>query len=96
MSRDRGQAVLPLVAVVLLVVAAMLGTARLAERAVGSARAQVAADATALAAVQAGYDAAVDVAERHGATLISVVGDGDDVLVDVAVDGQRGQARAGR
>jgi hypothetical protein len=96
MSRDHGQAVMPVVLVVVLVTLTLLGTAQLAERAVVSGRAQLAADAAALAGVQAGAPAAVEAAQRNGSTLTSFAIDGDDVVVAVELDGHQAQARAGR
>jgi hypothetical protein len=95
-TSDRGQAIVPLALLVVMVALAVVGTARLADRAVTSSRVQLAADAAALAGVQAGAGAAAAAAERNGSTLTSFDLDGNDVVVAVELDGHSAQARAGR
>jgi Flp pilus assembly protein TadG len=57
-------------------------------------RAQSAADAAALGGVTGGVDVATGLAERHGATLVSYVDDGDRVTVIVRVDDSTATASA--
>lgn len=96
MQHDAGQAVVPLITLMVMAVLAVLGVARLAERVIVSNRAQVAADAAALAAVQAGAEAAVEAAQRNGATVVTIVDHEGDVTIEVALDGHQAQARASR
>lgn len=57
-------------------------------------RAQSAADAAALGGVTGGVAAATDLAERHGATLVSYVDHGDRVTVVVRIDESTATASA--
>jgi outer membrane lipoprotein SlyB len=57
-------------------------------------RAQSAADAAALGGVTGGVDLATGLAERHGATLVSYVDNGDRVTVIVRLDGSTATASA--
>lgn len=77
---------------VVLVLAALVavGTARLGVAVVAEHRAQVAADAAALAGVRGGEVAAADLAMANGARLVSFERSGNDVVVVVA----RGEANA--
>jgi Flp pilus assembly protein TadG len=77
-----------------LVLALTLGVARLGGAVVDAARAQTAADAAALAAVEGGAVAAERLAEMNGARLVSCVCDSDPVEVTVIVGRARAVARA--
>lgn len=92
--RDDGQAVLPVLIVVGLSAALLLGLAPVVERVVTTARARVAADAAALAGVVGGPAAAGRLAAANGAGLVSFRRVGSDVLVTVTVDGVLATARA--
>jgi Flp pilus assembly protein TadG len=91
---DQGQATVLVAAVLAVTVLATAGIARLGGAMVDASRAQAAADAAALAAVEGGADAAVRLADRNGARLVSVSRVGDDVVVVVEVDGASATARA--
>ncbi len=72
-SGDRGQAgVLVLIVTTVLFVSLAAGTVGLGARLIDRTRAQTAADAAALAALQGGRTSAEVLAQRHGATLVSV------------------------
>jgi hypothetical protein len=94
---DRGQAVPWVVLATLLAGMAMLALARLGSEAVGSARAQTAADAASLAAAAGDDDGAESLARRNGSELAVVrrsgaVGRRSEVAV--VVDGRGGAASA--
>lgn len=57
-------------------------------------RAQSAADAAALGGVTGGAEVAAELAERHGATLVSFVDDGEVVTVVVRIDSSTATASA--
>ena len=95
-AADRGQAVVLLLAVVVLIVLSMVAVGRFGARVVGIEQAQIAADAAALAGVDGGRAAAARLADANGAALVSFTAIGDDVLVTVVVDGVRATARASR
>jgi hypothetical protein len=96
-SRDRGQ-----VGVLVLMVAAVLfgalsaATAAIGARMVERTQAQTAADASALAAVAGGHGAALSLAQRNGATLVTFTrGPGArDVTVVVRVGAATASAAA--
>jgi hypothetical protein len=93
-SSDEGQA-LPLIVVAVLVAAvAALALGRLGTRAIGSARAQTAADAAALAGVRGGYPAASRLAEANGARLVWFTLNGREVRVRVEADDAVAEAHA--
>lgn len=81
------------VALVLAALAA-LGTARLGVVMVQRQRAQVAADAAALAGATGGEGAAMALAAANGAVLIDFERFGDDVVVRVTVGEVDAEARA--
>lgn len=83
--RDQGQAVLAMVAVVAVVGLLGVGVAEVGVVLVDQARARTAADAAALAGTSGGPVAAASMAAGNGATLVSFVHDGDDVVVVVRV-----------
>lgn len=94
--RDRGQAVMLVLGVTVLVAVILMATARFGARLVEIEQAQVAADAAALAGVVHGRTAAAALAERNDARLVSFRQLGDDVIVMVDVHGARATARATR
>lgn len=96
MVRQQGQAVTAVVVVVTLTMLSLVAMARLAETAVMSTRAQLAADSVALAAVQGGVEAATSVARAHQVVIVALSDQGDDVVVDIELNGQRSTARARR
>ena len=70
------------------------GGAEFAGDVIDAARARTAADASALASVQGGRDAAAVIAEANGATLVDWRAVGDDVVVVVQVGDAIASARA--
>jgi hypothetical protein len=92
--RDRGQAVMLLLAVVVIAVLSVVAVGLFGQRIVDRGRAQTAADAAALAATTGGRAAATRLATRNGAILVGYTETGDAVTVVVDVDGQRATARA--
>jgi Flp pilus assembly protein TadG len=93
-SDDRGQATVVVAAVLTVAVLATAGLARFGGAMVDTSRAQAAADAAALAAVDGGADAAVRLADLNGARVVSVSHIGGDVVVVVDIDGATATARA--
>jgi hypothetical protein len=96
-NNDRGNAAL----MVMMVAAALATTSAAAVLTVGGhvidrTRAQTAADAAALGALQSGREAAVALAHRHGATLLSyeMVADVHRVIVVVRVGDSTARAAA--
>lgn len=94
MGKERGQAVVLLLAVVAMASLAVVGVGRFSQRIVDRGRAQTAADAAVLAATTGGRSAAARLAADNGAALISYAAAGDVVTVVVEVDGERATARA--
>ncbi|MBI5088540.1 MAG: hypothetical protein HZB15_06685 [Actinobacteria bacterium] len=94
MRSDRGQAVLMVAVVVVLVAIVALGLAHAADVVLERQHAQTAADAAALAGVQGGRPAAARLAAANGATLVSFVQEGATVTVVVATGEVRARARA--
>ena len=93
-GRDRGQAVVLLLAVVVFAVLSLVAVGLFGRRVVDRGRAQTAADAAALAATIGGRPAAERLASSNGGRLISY-GESDDVVVVVVdVGGERATARA--
>ena len=91
---DSGQAVVLLLAVVVMAALSVVATGQFAQRIVDRGRAQTAADAAALAATGGGRAAAQRLAAGNGAVLIGYAETGDFVTVVVDVDGERATARA--
>jgi hypothetical protein len=92
---DAGQAMVAVVvtaAAIAMVATVALG--RLGGDAVSASRARAAADAAALAAVSGGEQAARELVARNGATLVSWVRTGDEVIVTVRVGDALASARA--
>ncbi len=93
-GRDRGQAVVLLLAVVVMAATAVLAIGAFSERIIDRGRAQTAADAAALAATVGGQLAAQRLASSNGGHLVSYSEAGDAVVVVVEVGGERATARA--
>jgi outer membrane lipoprotein SlyB len=93
-SRCRGQAVILLLAVVVMAALAVVAVGQFAARIVDRGRAQTAADAAALAGTTGGQRAAGQLAADNGGHLLSYRQRGDEVTVVVEVRGQRATARA--
>ena len=93
-GNDRGQAVILLLAVVVLAALSVVGVGLFSVRIVDRGRAQTAADAAALAATSGGRSAAVRLASSNGAVLVGYSEDADVVTVVVDVDGEKATARA--
>lgn len=91
---NRGQAVVLLLAVVVMAALGVVAVGLFSERIVDRGRAQTAADAAALAATIGGRSAAARLATGNGARLVSYTQVGDAVTVVVEVDGERATARA--
>ncbi|MEP7203278.1 MAG: hypothetical protein ABI894_11740 [Ilumatobacteraceae bacterium] len=91
---ERGQAVVLLLAVVVMAALGLVAVGLFGERIVDRGRARTAADAAALAATVGGHSAASRLAARNGAQLVSYSESGDSVTVVVDVDGERATARA--
>jgi hypothetical protein len=94
MSRDRGQAVVLMLAVVVVAVLTAVAAGEMGHRIVVRARARAAADAAALAGATGGQAAAERLAAANGATLVSFLRDGGDVAVVVSLGGESATARA--
>ena len=93
-GRDRGQAVVLLLAVVVIAALSVVAVGLFSERVIDRGRAQTAADAAALAATIGGRSAAQRLASSNGGRLISYSESGDVVFVVVEVAGERAIARA--
>lgn len=93
--KDRGQA-LPLVVGVLAIVAVFVaGIGVVAGHSIDAARARTAADAAALAGVEAGQGAAAALADVNGGVLVEFhTSEGGDVVVRVRVGRATASARA--
>jgi hypothetical protein len=92
--RDNGQAVVLLLAVVVMAALSVVAVGLFGQRIIDRARAQTAADAAALAATQGGRAAAQRLAAGNGAVLVGYAEAGDVVTVVVEVHGERVTARA--
>ncbi|HEX4983905.1 MAG TPA: hypothetical protein VFV63_19520 [Ilumatobacteraceae bacterium] len=94
-KRDRGSASVMVVLVAVgFTVAAGAGLAQLSRDLIDVSRARSAADAAALASVEGGREAATELAATNGATLVSWVQVGSDVVVEVRVGNAVATARA--
>ena len=94
-ERDRGSVLLLVVFVaVAFTVAAGAGLAALSRDLVDVTRARSAADAAALASVEGGQAAAVELATVNGAEIVSWAQVGPDVVVEVRVGDAIARARA--
>ncbi|TPW10882.1 MAG: hypothetical protein FD127_3523 [Acidimicrobiaceae bacterium] len=94
-GRDRGQAVLLCALVVVVAALVSVGVTEVGAAMIDRQRAQMAADAAALAGVGGGRAAATDVARRNHATLVNFERSGSDVVVVVVAGSARATARAG-
>jgi secretion/DNA translocation related TadE-like protein len=92
--RDRGQATVLLLACVAFIAITAAAAGAFGARLVARHRAQVAADAAALAGTIAGEPAAQRLATANGAQLVSYGEVGEAVTVVVEVHGERATARA--
>lgn len=95
-DRDSGQAIALVLAVIVIAVVFAVAIARFSSRLIESQQAQLAADAAALAGVVGGREAAERLAAANGATLVSFVAVGDEVIVEVMIGTESAQARATR
>jgi hypothetical protein len=93
-KEDRGQAVILLLAVVVMAALSVVAVGLFSGRIVDRGQAQTAADASALAATSGGRSAAQRLAAANGARLIGYTEVDDAVTVVVEVDGERATARA--
>jgi hypothetical protein len=91
---DRGQAVVLLLAVVVMAALSLVAVGAFGGRIVDRGRARTAADAAALAATTGGRAAAVRLAADNGGRLLSYSEAGDVVTVVVDVGGEQATARA--
>jgi hypothetical protein len=91
---ERGQAMALLLVVVVMAALAVVAVGQFGLRLVDRGRAQIAADAAALAATTGGRSAAARLAAGNGAVLTSYIEEGGAVTVAVQVDGQQATARA--
>ena len=92
--RDSGQAVVLLLAVVVMAALSVVAVGLFGQRIIDRGRAQTAADAAALAATEGGRAAAQRLAADNGAALIGYAEAGDVVTVVVELNGERVTARA--
>ena len=91
---ERGQAVVLLLVVVVMAALAVVAVGQFGQRLVARGRAQIAADAAALAATTGGRPAAAHLASDNGAVLVSYSEAAGAVTVMVEIDGQRATAQA--
>jgi type II secretory pathway component PulK len=94
--RDAGQAVLLVVAVMVVVASIAAATARFGVRLVAHEQAQIAADAAALAALQGGRVAAEAVATANGGALVVLHADAQTATVVIRLGDVQATARASR
>ena len=94
--RDRGQAIVLLLAFIVVTVVLMVAMGHFSARLVDQQQAQLAADAAALAGVVGGRDAAERLATANDGVLVAFVVAGDEVMVEVRVGSELAQARATR
>lgn len=94
--RDRGQAIVLVLAAVVLIVVFATALARYGMRLADTQQVQLAADAAALAGVAGGLQAAERLAAANGGTLVEFSAVGDEVVVVVCVGDRTARARATR
>src|SRR6185295_8379954 len=87
--RDNGQAVVLLLAVVVMAALSVVAVGLFGQRIVDRGRAQTAADAAALAATAGGRRAAQRLATSNGAVLVGYSEAGEVVTVEVELGGER-------
>jgi hypothetical protein len=92
--KDHGQAVVLLLAVVVMAALSLVAVGLFSKRVLDRAQAHTAADAAALAATTGGRAAAERLAGSNGGQLVSYREDGDLVVVVVEVSGERAMASA--
>lgn len=95
-ERDRGQAVVLVLALVAVLVVMLVAVAQFGARLVAREQAQVVADAAALAGVVGGRGEAERMAIANGGVLMTFQSGGDEVVVGVQVGGETATARATR
>ena len=95
-GHDRGQAIVLLLAVVVIAVVCAVAMGHFSARLVDKQQAQLAADAAALAGVMGGRDAAERLAIANDGVLTDFVVSGSEVIVEVQVGGESARARATR
>ncbi len=95
-DRDCGQAIVLLLAVVVIAVVCAVAMGHFGARLVDKQQAQLAADAAALAGVIGGRDAAERLAVANNGVLTDFVASGAEVMVAVQVGDESAQARATR
>ena len=94
--RDSGQAIVLLLAYVVVTVVLMVAVGHFSARLVDQQQAQLAADAAALAGVVGGRDAAERLAAANDGVLTDFVVAGYEVVVEVRVGNEWAKARATR
>ena len=94
--RDRGQAIVLVLAAIVVAVVFAVSIGRFNARLVDSQQAQLAADAAALAGVVGGRAAAERLAIANEGMLTDFVAVGDEVVVEVRVGDESARARATR
>lgn len=94
MRKENGGVTLVMAALIVVTTLATAGIIRLGATAAAGARAQAAADATALAGVDSGRTAAESVAAANQAEILAYEGDGDEVTVTVRRGAHTATARA--
>lgn len=95
-DRDCGQAIVLILAVVVVAVVFTVGISRFSSRLFDTQQAQLAADAAALAGVVGGRDAAERLAIANDGVLTDFVTTGDEIYVEVRVGDESARARATR
>ncbi len=93
---DRGQAIVLVLAVVVVAVVFTVAIGRFNSRLIDSQQARLAADAAALAGVVGGRDAAEQLAIANEGVLTAFLMVGDEVFVEVRVGDESASARATR
>jgi hypothetical protein len=93
---DRGQAIVLVLAAVVVAVTCAVAVGRFSARLVDKQQAQLAADAAALAGVDGGQDAAERLALANDGVLMSFDLNGNEVVVEVRVGDELARARATR
>jgi hypothetical protein len=95
-ASDRGQAIVLVLAAVVVAVMCAVAVGRFSARLVDRQQAQLAADAAALAGVDGGRDVAERLALANDGVLMSFDLNGNEVVVEVRVGDELARARATR
>lgn len=95
-DHDRGQAIVLLLAVIVVAVVCAVAMGHFTARLVDKQQAQLAADAAALAGVVGGREAAERLAVANNGVLTEFVVNGSEVIVEVQVGDESARARATR